>query len=122
MKSGFVNASVGSPHWFRFPSVSSASVWLLTVHVPGLQLASTVHALHGSFEHALASMETVRKTFADLFPAPADTNPLYDVAPFFVFALMDGLALEKIVTDDPDRIRSVLDALKSLANLAIKGD
>ena len=80
------------------------------------ELRAPVAALTARF------METVRKTFADLFPAPADTNPLYDVAPFFVFALMDGLALEKIVTDDPDRIRSVLDALKSLANLAIKGD
>ena len=66
-------------------------------------------------------MDTVRKTFADLFPAPVDPNPLYDVAPFFVFALMDGLALEKIVTDDPERIRSVLDALRSLASLVFKG-
>ena len=80
------------------------------------ELRAPVAALTARF------METVRKTFADLFPAPADTNPLYDVAPFFVFALMDGLALEKIVTDDPERIRSVLDALKNLANLAIKGD
>lgn len=67
-------------------------------------------------------MESVRQTFADLFPAPRDPNPFYDVAPFFVFALMDGLALEKIVSAEPERIRSVLDALKALANLAIKGD
>jgi hypothetical protein len=67
-------------------------------------------------------MESVRQTFADLFPAPPDPNPFYDVAPFFVFALMDGLALEKIVSAEPERIRSVLDALKALANLAIKGD
>jgi AcrR family transcriptional regulator len=67
-------------------------------------------------------METVRRTFADLFPAPSEPNPMYDVAPFFVFALMDGLALEKIVSAEPERIRNVLDALKNLANLAIKGD
>ena len=64
-------------------------------------------------------METVRRTFIELFPAPAGPNPLYDVAPHFVFALLDGLALGKIVNDDPERVRSVLEALKNLAGLAI---
>jgi AcrR family transcriptional regulator len=64
-------------------------------------------------------MGTVRRTFGELFPAPAGQNPLYDVAPLFVFSLMDGLALGKIVNDEPERIRSVLDALKNLAGLAI---
>src|SRR6185369_15390970 len=37
MKSGFEKASVRIPHWFRLPSVSSASDWFVTVQVPGEQ-------------------------------------------------------------------------------------
>jgi AcrR family transcriptional regulator len=71
------------------------------------ELRASVAALTERF------METVRRTFAELFPASPEPNPLYEVAPLFVFALMDGLALHKIVSDEPERIRSVLDALKN---------
>jgi len=64
-------------------------------------------------------METVRRTFLDLFPPPAESNPLHAVAPLFAFALMDGLALQKILNDEPEHFRSVLDALKNLAGLAL---
>ena len=62
-------------------------------------------------------VETVRRTFRDLFPPPPTPNPLHEVAPTFVFALMDGLALQKIVSDDSEQFTRVLDALKTLAGL-----
>lgn len=62
-------------------------------------------------------VETVRRTFRDLFPPPPTRNPLHDVAPTFVFALMDGLALQKIISDDADEFTRVLEALKTLAGL-----
>jgi hypothetical protein len=40
----------------------------------------------------------------------------------FVFALMDGLALEKILTDDPEKFTRVLSTLKNLAQLVIPAD
>jgi AcrR family transcriptional regulator len=60
-------------------------------------------------------VDTVERTFRELFPAPPTPNPLHEVAPAFVFALMDGLALQKIVSDDTDKFTHVLDALKTLA-------
>jgi AcrR family transcriptional regulator len=67
-------------------------------------------------------METVRGTFLDLFPPPSAPNPLHEVAPMFVFALMDGLALEKILTDDPEKFTRVLNTLKHLAQLVIPAE
>ena len=64
-------------------------------------------------------METVQRTFLELFPPPATPNPFHEVAPMFVFALLDGLALEKILTDDPDKVTRVLNTLKNLARLVI---
>jgi hypothetical protein len=46
----------------------------------------------------------IEQTFRELFPAPAGPNPFYDVAPRFAFALLDGLALERIHADGPDSI------------------
>jgi AcrR family transcriptional regulator len=60
-------------------------------------------------------VDTVQRTFRELFPAPATPNPLHDVAPAFVLALMDGLALQRIVSDEADKFARVLDALKTLA-------
>ena len=65
--------------------------------------------------------ETVERTFRELFPPAAESNPLYEVAPRFAFALMEGLALEKISLEDRKRITEVLGALKTLARLAIPG-
>jgi AcrR family transcriptional regulator len=64
-------------------------------------------------------MDTVQRTFAELFPPPPEPNPSYAVAPRFVFALMEGLALQKIHAENQDRFTTVLDALKGLAHLAI---
>src|SRR5262249_35090364 len=61
----------------------------------------------------------VEQTFRELFPAPAEPNPFYAVAPRFAFALLDGLALERIHASDPNAHGAVLQALKSLAALVM---
>ncbi|HEV7734772.1 MAG TPA: TetR/AcrR family transcriptional regulator [Candidatus Binatia bacterium] len=73
---------------------------------------------------AVASMterlrETIEETFRELFPAPPVPNLFYTVAPRFAFALLDGLAVNRIVTTDPVRITEVLDALKEVAMLVL---
>jgi len=64
-------------------------------------------------------MEAVGRTFRELFPAPAGPNPFHEIAPAFVFALMDGLALQKTVSDDGEKFTRVLDTLKALAWLIL---
>ncbi len=61
----------------------------------------------------------IEETFRDLFPAPPAPNPFYAVAPRFAFALLDGLAVERLHAGDPDAHRPVLDALKALARLVM---
>jgi AcrR family transcriptional regulator len=64
-------------------------------------------------------MEVVRTTFPQLFPPPTQPNAFYEVAPMFVFALMDGLAVNQMHARDPESLDKVLTALKSLARLAV---
>jgi AcrR family transcriptional regulator len=64
-------------------------------------------------------MHVIETTFPELFPRPNRPHPLYEVAPLFVFALMDGLALGELHADDPARAERVLDALKALARLVM---
>jgi AcrR family transcriptional regulator len=61
----------------------------------------------------------VRETFLELFPAPEAGDGLHDIAPNFIFALLDGLALHRIADDDPSPITEVLAAAKSLARIFI---
>ena len=61
----------------------------------------------------------IEQTFRELFPAPAVPNPFYAVAPRFAFALLDGLALERIHATDPNAHVAVLQALKGLARLVM---
>ena len=61
----------------------------------------------------------IEQTFRELFPAPLTANPFYEVAPRFAFALLDGLALERIHADGSDAQSSVLQALKALARLVM---
>jgi len=61
----------------------------------------------------------VEQTFRELFPAPAAANPFYEVAPRFAFALLDGLALERVHTNEPNAHAAVLQALKGLARLVM---
>ena len=66
--------------------------------------------------------QQVDRTFRDLFPAPEGPNPFFETAPAFVFGLLEGLALARIVADDAGderRRRQILDSLKSLAALAM---
>jgi AcrR family transcriptional regulator len=76
---------------------------------------------------AMASMTerlaaTIEETFRALFPAPSAPSPFYDVAPRFAFALLDGLALNRIIATDPTRITQVLDVLKQVAFLVMPQD
>lgn len=64
-------------------------------------------------------MDVVRTTFPQLFPPPAQPNAFYEVAPMFVFALMDGLAVNQMHDRDLESLDKVLNALKSLARLAV---
>jgi AcrR family transcriptional regulator len=61
----------------------------------------------------------VERTFRQIFPAPTAPNPFYDTAPRFAFALLDGLALERIHASDPRAHEPVLRALKALARLVM---
>jgi AcrR family transcriptional regulator len=61
----------------------------------------------------------VEETFRELFPAPSEPNPFFSVAPRFAFALLDGLALERISVRDPHAHEPVLAALKGLAHLVM---
>jgi AcrR family transcriptional regulator len=61
----------------------------------------------------------VEQTFRQLFPEPVAPNPFYAVAPRFAFALLDGLALERVHAHDPNAHEPVLRALKGLARLVM---
>lgn len=63
--------------------------------------------------------ETVQRTFQDIFPRPGGAGVLYDTAPRFVFALLQGLALEINVLCDQAQVDEVLAVLKRIARLAI---
>jgi AcrR family transcriptional regulator len=63
--------------------------------------------------------DTIDTTFARLFPAPRQSNSFHAVAPHFVFALMDGLALSRIFAGDDSRRIEVLNALKGLSQLVL---
>jgi len=63
--------------------------------------------------------EIVERTFRELFPAPATPNPFFDVAPRFAFALLDGLALERMQAPRAESEAAVIDALKALAKLVM---
>jgi AcrR family transcriptional regulator len=64
-------------------------------------------------------METVRRTFRELFAAPEAPNPFYEIAPGFVFALLDGLAINRIQHGNDEQIEQMLDSLKALARLVM---
>jgi len=59
----------------------------------------------------------VDETFRDLFPEGNPDDPFFAVAPRFAFALLDGLALERISGVDESQVEQVIDALKALAGL-----
>lgn len=76
------------------------------------ELAEPVGALTRRFA------ATVDATFHRLFPSTLP-NPFSDAAPRFAFALLDGLALERLHTHDDAACEQVVDMLKRLAALII---
>jgi AcrR family transcriptional regulator len=65
--------------------------------------------------------ENVRRTFGELFPRPDGAGPYWDLAPAFTFALLEGLALDAMVTPDSDEIDRVLDIWRGIARLVMSG-
>jgi AcrR family transcriptional regulator len=62
---------------------------------------------------------TVRDTFHELFAVPASQAGLVDVAPTFTFALLEGLALDRMILGDEPRIETALARFKMLAALVL---
>jgi AcrR family transcriptional regulator len=59
----------------------------------------------------------IDETFRDLFPAGNPDDPFFAIAPRFTFALLDGLALERVSGIDETQLVQVIDALKTLAGM-----
>jgi AcrR family transcriptional regulator len=76
------------------------------------ELATPVAELTGRF------MVMVDTTFRRLFPSDTE-NPFFEVAPRFAFALLDGLALERLHNPDDATAERVIDMLKGLAALVM---
>lgn len=60
-------------------------------------------------------IERVRQTFYEVFPPPADPGPYFAQTPHFVLALMQGMALGRIVDPDEAKRQQALDFLKALS-------
>jgi AcrR family transcriptional regulator len=101
-----------------WPMVSGPTFYawleLLVAARTDAELRKTVGAISARFQ---ASIE---RTFRELFPAHA-AGPVADLAPAFVFALMEGLALERIVGDKHIKSAVILERLKALALLFTPG-
>jgi AcrR family transcriptional regulator len=61
-------------------------------------------------------MAGAQAAFADVLPAQA-ADPGFSVAPLFTLAILDGLALRRLVVRDDDEVTAVLGALKAVAQL-----
>jgi len=66
--------------------------------------------------------QQVELTFRELFPPPATPNPFYGQAPRFVFAVLQGLALDRLLVT-PSRVQAaeVLTMMKRLSAFAFPG-
>ena len=78
------------------------------------ELAPTVSAMGERFA------DTVQRTFRELFAGPGTPGPFFDSAPSFAFAMLQGLALDRISVKNDTGLGKSLDLLKTLASLAIK--
>jgi AcrR family transcriptional regulator len=77
-------------------------------------LRKTVSEIAGEFSDA------VQQTFLQFFFPQRERSP-YDIAPVFTLAVMQGLALDRIVLDENDRrIELSLQILKALASATLK--
>src|SRR5262249_58043859 len=98
--------------WGRVPTFHA---WL------ELAVASrTDPELRRDVQQLTATLRTlVLETFHELFGPARKDEPFFEIAPHFIFALLDGLALERIAGTDPDQLGRVLDAAKALARLVM---
>jgi AcrR family transcriptional regulator len=66
--------------------------------------------------------QEVERTFRELFPPPPSPNPFYEQSPRFVFAVLQGLALDRLlVTASRVQAGEVLALLKRLSTFAFPG-
>ena len=63
--------------------------------------------------------DTVQRTFRELFADPLKRGPSFDIAPSFAFALLQGLALDRISVKNDTGLQASLQLLKTLASWAI---
>lgn len=66
--------------------------------------------------------QVVERTFRELFPPPSTANPFFEVAPRFAFAMLQGLALDRLLVP-PSRVQAaeVIEAMKRLSSFAFPG-
>jgi AcrR family transcriptional regulator len=76
-----------------------------------------LHAHVAQLTRRFADM--VDETFRRLFAGGAPDDPFYAAAPAFAFALLDGLAMQRLVLGDDRAAAPVLAALKSVARLTL---
>ena len=65
--------------------------------------------------------ENVSRTFRELFPRPEGAAPYWELAPVFTFALLEGLALDAMVTPDSNEIDRVLEIWRGVARMVMSG-
>jgi len=65
--------------------------------------------------------ENVSRTFRELFPRPEGAAPYWELAPTFTFALLEGLALDAMVTPDSNEIDRVLEIWRGVARMVMSG-
>jgi len=65
--------------------------------------------------------ENVKRTFRELFPRPEGAPPNWELAPVFTFALLEGLALDWMVTPDNADIGRVVDIWRGVVRLVMAG-
>jgi AcrR family transcriptional regulator len=63
--------------------------------------------------------ENVKRTFAELFPRPADAAPFWELMPVLTFAFLQGLALDAMVMPGRAEIDQALDIWRQLAELTM---
>jgi AcrR family transcriptional regulator len=89
-----------------------------------LAVAGRTDATLGRRVRALGSRTDaeVERTFRELFPEPTSPNPFFDIAPKFTFALLQGLAIDRLLVTQP-RVRDddVVHAMKMLSAFAFPG-
>ena len=61
--------------------------------------------------------ERVQQSFLELFGKRLERGPFFEIAPRFAFALLDGLALNRIADPDDQNTAEAVNALKLLARL-----